>query len=418
MLCGAAVGLLLRTPLGWAGRHHGIDALLVVLVFATGLTISAGAVDRLSSSWTRVALVLLSGVVVLPALAWVASRFVPSGPLQEGVLVLGLAPCEIASVSTTLLAGGEAAVAAAVLVGSTGLSVLFAGVILRVEAGHAHVRVGSILVNLLLVVALPLAVGMAARRWLPGAERYERAASLTATAALVGLVALVAAQVRPSTGYLPVLGGILLFLAGSAALGAVIARGAPPADAIPVLLTVSMRDFAIAAGLAASAFGAAAAAPLGLYGVVVLVWGTAVAGLARQAGQIHPLTRLLARLHGVPSAPVKGCFASVGTRVMPRLFTAPKRPRHGPPIRSDRCSGGAPRGARRTPAAPATARPRGARNDRKQCPPARDRRREGLRAHRRRSSPRPSAPGEIFGAERLHQVGHAGSACRSRCSSR
>lgn len=288
VLCGAAVGLLVRAPLDWADHHHGIDALLVVLVFATGLTISAGAVDRLSSSRTRVALVLLSGVVVLPALAWVASRFVPSGPLQEGVLVLGLAPCEIASVSTTLLAGGEAAVAAAVLVGSTGLSVLFAGVILHLEAGQAHVRVGSILVNLLLVVALPLAAGMAARRWLPGAGRYERAASLTATAALVGLVALVAAQVRPSTGYLPVLGGILLFLAGSAALGAVLARGAPLTDAIPVLLTVSMRDFAIAAGLATSAFGAAAAAPLGLYGVVVLVWGTAVAGFARRRARPTP----------------------------------------------------------------------------------------------------------------------------------
>ena len=43
-----------------------------------------------------------------------------------------------------------------------------------------------------------------------------------------------------------------------------------------------MRDFAIAAGLAAAAFGPAAAAPLGLYGVAVLIWGTAVAGVLRQ----------------------------------------------------------------------------------------------------------------------------------------
>ncbi len=43
-----------------------------------------------------------------------------------------------------------------------------------------------------------------------------------------------------------------------------------------------MRDFAIAAGLAAAAFGPAAAAPLGLYGIAVLIWGTAVAGILRQ----------------------------------------------------------------------------------------------------------------------------------------
>jgi hypothetical protein len=43
-----------------------------------------------------------------------------------------------------------------------------------------------------------------------------------------------------------------------------------------------MRDFAIAAGLATAAFGAAAAAPLGLYGVLVMVWGTAAAGHLRR----------------------------------------------------------------------------------------------------------------------------------------
>ena len=42
-----------------------------------------------------------------------------------------------------------------------------------------------------------------------------------------------------------------------------------------------MRDFAIAAALAAAAFGPQAAAPLGLYGIAVLVWGTACAGLLR-----------------------------------------------------------------------------------------------------------------------------------------
>jgi predicted Na+-dependent transporter len=51
---------------------------------------------------------------------------------------------------------------------------------------------------------------------------------------------------------------------------------------VAVLLTTSMRDFAIAAGLAAAAFGTAAAAPLGLYGIFVLVWGTAAAGVLRQ----------------------------------------------------------------------------------------------------------------------------------------
>jgi len=40
--------------------------------------------------------------------------------------------------------------------------------------------------------------------------------------------------------------------------------------------------FAIAAGLATAAFGASAAAPLGLYGVLVLLWGTGAAGWLRK----------------------------------------------------------------------------------------------------------------------------------------
>jgi hypothetical protein len=43
-----------------------------------------------------------------------------------------------------------------------------------------------------------------------------------------------------------------------------------------------MRDFAVAAGIAASAFGAPSAAPLGLYGVLVIVWGMALASARRR----------------------------------------------------------------------------------------------------------------------------------------
>jgi predicted Na+-dependent transporter len=100
--------------------------------------------------------------------------------------------------------------------------------------------------------------------------------------AVAALVALIAAEVRLSARYLPVALALIMFLAGSALTGWLLgARTRRPA-AVAVLLTTSMRDFAIAAGLAAAAFGPAAAAPLGLYGILVLVWGTAAAGILRQ----------------------------------------------------------------------------------------------------------------------------------------
>ena len=307
VLAAAIVGLTVQPPLAWLAAHQGINVLLAVLVFATAVTIDPAALSRLVTAWRSLVIALIVGITVLPALSWAVSRIVAAGSLRDGVLVIGLAPCEIASVATTAMAGGEAAVSAGVLIGSTVAAVALAGPILTLEAGHAGVSPGSIIANLALVVALPLAVGLAARacaelparapthdardpapsRLLAAARvlatpRAERIASRTSLAAVAALVALIAAEVRLSTAYLAVAAALLLFLLGSALVGRALGARAARPTASALLLTTSMRDFAIAAGLAAAAFGPAAAAPLGLYGIAVLVWGTAVAGVLRQ----------------------------------------------------------------------------------------------------------------------------------------
>ena len=292
VLLAAIVGLTVQRPLAWLAAHHGIDALLALLVFATALTIDPAAPRRVAAAWRRVALAIVLGVTVLPALSWAVSWLVPAGPLRDGVLVTGLAPCEIASVATTALAGGEAAVAAGVLIGSTLATVLLAAPILTLFVPGAAFSPAGVIENLALVVALPLAAGMALRAWAAAASRgmaflatprAERAATRVALAAVAALVALVASEVRFSAGYAAVALALLLFLAASALLGRVLAARSPRPVAAALLLTTSMRDFAIAAAIAAAAFGPQAAAPLGLYGVAVLIWGTACAGFFRKA---------------------------------------------------------------------------------------------------------------------------------------
>jgi len=302
VVAAAIIGLTVQRPLAWLAGHQGINVLLAILVFATAVTIDPAALRRLVSTWRSLAVALVVGITVLPALSWAVSRIVAAGSLRDGVLVVGLAPCEIASVATTAMAGGEAAVSAGVLIGSTVAAVALAGPILTLEAGHAGVSPGGIIANLALVVGLPLALGVAARACAEApprddssgaaqllaatrvlsTPRAERAASWTALAAVAALVALIAAEIRLSSAYLAVAGALLLFLLGSALIGRALGARAARPTATALLLTTSMRDFAIAAGLAAAAFGPAAAAPLGLYGVAVLVWGTAVAGVLRQ----------------------------------------------------------------------------------------------------------------------------------------
>jgi predicted Na+-dependent transporter len=287
VLAAAVVGLTVQRPLAWLAARQGINALLVVLVFATAVTIDPRALRRLAAAWRQVLAAVLVGVTVLPALSWAVARLVPAGPLRDGVLVTGLAPCEIASVATTALAGGEAAVAAGVLIGSTLATVVLAAPILTLEAGRASFSPAGVIADLAVVVALPLAAGIALRSLASPVSRAlatgraETAASRTALVAVAALVALVAAEVHLAVSYAAVAGALALFLVASAVLGRALGvRSARPAGTA-LLLTTSMRDFAIAAALAAAAFGPQAAAPLGLYGVAVLIWGTAAAGVIR-----------------------------------------------------------------------------------------------------------------------------------------
>jgi predicted Na+-dependent transporter len=282
VLVAAAIGLSVQRPLAWLAARQGINVLLAVLVFATAVTVEPAALRRVAHAWRSLLAALAVGVTVLPALAWAASRMVPVGPLRDGVLAIGLAPCEIASVATTAMAGGEAAVAAGVLIGSTVAAVAVAGPILVLEAGRAGFSPGGIVVNLALVVALPLAAGITLRASVPATARAERAASRTAVVAVAALIALIAAEVHLSASYASVAGALAVFLLGSALVGWLLGRRAPRQVAAALLLTTSMRDFAIAAALATAAFGPPAAAPLGLYGILVLIWGTAVAGVLRR----------------------------------------------------------------------------------------------------------------------------------------
>ncbi|MGH3272692.1 MAG: hypothetical protein ACRDN1_27020 [Trebonia sp.] len=308
VLAAAVIGLSVQRPLAWLAARQGINVLLAVLVFATAVTIDPAALRRAAAAWRPLLAALAIGVTVLPVLAWAASRLVAAGPLRDGVLALGLAPCEIASVATTAMAGGEAAVAAGALIGSTVVAVAVAGPILALEAGYAGFSPGGVIANLALVVALPLAVGVALRASAPPAPdvaaepaatrsaprarvsaatgvlatpRAERAAAHVALAAVAALVALIAAEVHFSAGYAAVAVALIVFLLASAVVGRLLGLRASRPVAAALLLITSMRDFAIAAGLAAAAFGPPAAAPLGLYGILVLVWGTAAAGVLR-----------------------------------------------------------------------------------------------------------------------------------------
>ena len=301
VLMGAALGLSVQPPLAWLADHQGINVVLVALVLATAVGVEPAALRRLGAVWPWLVIGVLAGVTVLPALSWAASRLVAAGPLRQGVMVVGLAPCEIASVAIAAMAGGEVAVAAGALVASTVATIAVAGAVVAIEAGSgggAHPT--STAAHLALVVAVPMATGLCLRSVRAPGPRLGRGAARASTSAVAALVALTAAEVHLSSRYLRVVAALVLFLCGSAAVGWLLGRRQPASVAAAVLLATSMRDFAVAASLAATAFGPAAAGPLGLYGIMVLVWGTAAAGTFRRRAGDGPDAREggRARNHG------------------------------------------------------------------------------------------------------------------------
>jgi hypothetical protein len=152
--------------------------------------------------------------------------------------------------------------------------VLLAGPILGIAGAHSSASQLGLLSTLALVVALPLIGGSAMRSLDPYRGREQAIVRVLGTASLLVLLWEVASQLHLRASDARVLLALLAYLAGGVILGCVLAIGAPPARRTAIVLPTAMRDFAVAAGIATSAFGAAAAAPLGIYGLLVLIFGT------------------------------------------------------------------------------------------------------------------------------------------------
>jgi predicted Na+-dependent transporter len=278
----AAVGIAWPGP----GRHldagNAILVTLAVLVFCTGASLTFRDLAAVKTAGGRLLIALAVSTVALPAAAWLASRLVSGAALRGGVLAAGVAPAEVASVALAGLAGGEAAMAAGLLVASTVVTVLLAGPILGLLGAHSVTSQLTLLATLALVVALPLLAGAALRTADPLGGRDRAPLRSAGTVSLLVLLWEVASELHLAGSDARLVAALLLYLACGAGLGALLGTGAPRARRTAVLLPTAMRDFAVAAGIAASAFGARAAAPLGIYGVLVLVSGTAAVALLRR----------------------------------------------------------------------------------------------------------------------------------------
>lgn len=286
------VWVLLAVALGLAVPQLSVitvasTPILAVMIGAISLTLT---IDQFRSIRPRSLGVVLAGHAAMPLLAWGLARALGLGPaVTVGFVVLGAVTPELVTPVMTDLADGETALATTALVVTGVLSVAFVPLAVTVLVGNqVAVDATRIVRNLAVAVVLPMGLAIGLRHRYPSrVARHERfyttVSALMVVLIIGGVAAANAGLIRANLDLLGVVGVAAVALNASGyLLGWVGSWGLGREARIAAMLSVGMRDFAVAAALVvASGFPPAAALPAVVFGVVEMATS---AGLARHLG--------------------------------------------------------------------------------------------------------------------------------------
>lgn len=257
--------------------------LLAVMIGSISLTLS---VEQFRAVDGRTLGLVLVGHAAMPFLAFGIARAIGLPPaLTVGFVVLGAVTPELVTPVMTELAGGDTALATTALVVVGVGSVGFVPAVVALLAGGIEVPTTPIVAQLVVAVVAPMLVAVGARARYPDrVGRYDAAypavSALMVILVIGGVTAANAGVVRSNA---PVLVGVGIGAVGLNAVGYVVgalvgSRARRPAR-IASVLSVGMRDFAVAAALVvAVGLPTIASLPAVVFGVVEMLTS---AGLAR-----------------------------------------------------------------------------------------------------------------------------------------
>jgi bile acid:Na+ symporter, BASS family len=261
------------------------DLVLAALVLSTALAIAPSQLIVLRERRAALAALVLVPFVSLAPLAWLVSRLFDDA-VQAGVLALGVSSTEVAAVGLVALSGGSAALALGALTGSLVVAALAGPPTLALLAGAgADVEVGELVVRFALVVLLPLFAGLVVRALVPRLADAEDELQGLAAVILVVLVYAAMSGAGDGAGILSAALASALFLLASGLSVFMWLLLAGTDLRLTGALVIEMRDFAVAAALAAQAFGPPAGTVAGVYGVLMLLVGAVAAQFALGARQ-------------------------------------------------------------------------------------------------------------------------------------
>jgi len=260
--------------------------ILAVMIGSISLTLS---VEQFGEIRARTLGVVLAGHVTMPFLAFGVARGLGLSPaLTVGFVVLGAVTPELVTPVMTELAGGDTALSTTALVVIGVGSVGFVPAVVALLVGGIAVPTMPIVEGLVVAVVAPMLVAVGVRAWQPervGAyDAYYPAVSATMVVLIIGgVTAANAAVIRSNLSLLAGVGVGAVALNGLGyGVGLLVSRGASRRTRIASVLSVGMRDFAVAAALVVAAgLPTIASLPAVAFGVVEMATS---AGLAKWLG--------------------------------------------------------------------------------------------------------------------------------------
>ncbi|WP_309492516.1 bile acid:sodium symporter family protein [Candidatus Hecatella orcuttiae] len=255
---------------------HYVDPILFVMILGLGLTLTFQDFGRVARTPQKILAALGVQYSVIPVVALSLTFWAENPHTALGILIIGVAPSEITSALMVYLAGGNLALATAIMGSSILVAPFIMPLLLSLFAGRSvAVDAGEMLMELLLIVALPVILGSLLRtRFQKLAEYRERFSSLSSVMVvlLIFTVASSNAEAILSIGviWLAVLLLILNlsgYLIGSLAGKLMKFEGGSKT----YMFTVGMKEFGVGTAVALQFFSPEVALPSAVYGMIMLI---------------------------------------------------------------------------------------------------------------------------------------------------
>ncbi|WP_322907715.1 bile acid:sodium symporter family protein [Paenibacillus campi] len=268
----ALLGFLL--PDSFIGLKAQISLLLGIVMFGMGLTLSSADFREVFRRPLDVALGVIGHYMIMPLLAYslaVALHLPPD--IAVGVILVGCCPSGTASNVMTFLAKGDVALGVSIASVSTFIAPLATPAMISLLAGQwMHVSAGSLIVDILKVVIIPIVLGVIVKAVF---RKQAEAAAVTlpfvSTLAIVLIVAIVVALNKTPIveSGLFIFAVVILHNVLGYALGYGFARlvGMNAAKRKAIVFETGMQNSGLGASLAAAHFNPLAAVPSAIFSV-------------------------------------------------------------------------------------------------------------------------------------------------------